>query len=103
MTVTRLFIRSFILIFSLFFLLNTTASAGSCKGLSKSKCKDSSSCKWVEGYETRKGDKVDSFCRKKNGKPHKEDKYKGMGEIERYQEKQKEELRKQGRELPADY
>jgi len=50
-----------------FFLAQGTASAASCKGLSKSKCGANSSCSWVGGYTTKKGVKVSAFCRNKPG------------------------------------
>lgn len=50
-----------------FFLAQGTASAASCKGLSKSRCSANSSCSWVGGYTTKKNVKVSAFCRNKPG------------------------------------
>lgn len=50
-----------------FFLAQGTASAASCKGLSKSRCGTNSSCSWVGGYTTKKNVKVSAFCRNKPG------------------------------------
>ncbi len=40
----------------------------SCKDLSKSSCGTTQSCSWTKGYKTKKGAKVDSYCRSKPGK-----------------------------------
>jgi hypothetical protein len=50
-----------------FFLSQGSASAASCKGLSKSRCGTSPVCSWVGSYTTKKGIKVSSFCRSKPG------------------------------------
>ena len=42
--------------------------AKACKGLSKTACSNSNSCSWTKGYTTKKGVKVDSYCRNKPGK-----------------------------------
>lgn len=44
------------------------AAAHACKGVSKSECGSMSSCIWVEGYTTKKGTKVDAYCRVKSSK-----------------------------------
>ncbi|MCB1929535.1 MAG: hypothetical protein KDH17_16070 [Rhodocyclaceae bacterium] len=42
-------------------------AASSCKGLEKGRCGSSSSCTWVDSYTTKKGNKVDAYCRSKGG------------------------------------
>ena len=44
------------------------AADSACKGYSKSECGSRESCSWVEGYTTKKGVKVDSYCRAKSSK-----------------------------------
>jgi len=58
---------TFISVLLVFFLTQGSASAASCKGLSKSRCGASSACSWVGSYTTKKGVKVSSFCRNKPG------------------------------------
>lgn len=40
------------------------AQAAECKGMKKSACERSTSCTWVDGYKTKTGNKVASYCRK---------------------------------------
>ena len=47
------------------FLLSGQASAKACKEMSKSACSSSDSCSWVNAYTTKKGVKVNSYCRNK--------------------------------------
>lgn len=46
----------------------TAFAENKCKGLSQSTCSAGASCSWVNGYETKKGKKVDAYCRVKSGK-----------------------------------
>ena len=110
MSVGRNFIQLFFLVITLLFLFITTASAGSCKGLSKSVCRDSSSCKWVEAQKTKKGKEIDSFCSKKSGNSDKEkrknsrkEKYDEQGANEKLKMQSQKSLKEQGRSLPQDY
>lgn len=48
-------------------------STSPCQGLTKTKCKSNKGCLWVEGYTTKEGTKVKSYCRLK---PSKDDKKK---------------------------
>lgn len=48
-------------------LLSTASAKSSCKDLSKTQCGNSSSCSWTQGYTTKKGVKVSSYCRSKPG------------------------------------
>lgn len=48
---------------------STLAADSACKGFSKSECVSKDSCTWVEGYTTKKGVKVDAYCRVKSSKP----------------------------------
>ncbi|WP_316858254.1 hypothetical protein [uncultured Cohaesibacter sp.] len=47
---------------------STLAEAAECKGLQKYKCTSASSCVWIDGYTTKSGSKVRSYCRAKNKK-----------------------------------
>ena len=47
-------------------LAGSTAAEAACKGMSKSKCEGADACVWVNGYTTKKGAKVDSYCRNKS-------------------------------------
>jgi hypothetical protein len=50
-------------------MLGSVANAkSSCKELSKSSCGTTQSCSWTKGYKTKKGVKVNSYCRSKPGK-----------------------------------
>ncbi len=50
-------------------ILGSAANAkSSCKDLSKSSCGTTQSCNWTKGYKTKKGVKVNSYCRSKPGK-----------------------------------
>jgi len=44
------------------------AADSPCKGFSKSECAAKDACSWVEGYTTKKGVKVDPYCRAKSSK-----------------------------------
>lgn len=44
------------------------AADGACKGVSKSECESKDACTWVEGYTTKKGVKVNAYCRVKSTK-----------------------------------
>ena len=44
------------------------AADSACKGFSKSDCASKDACTWVEGYTTKKGVKVDAYCRVKSTK-----------------------------------
>lgn len=44
------------------------AADSACKGLAKSGCAAKDSCSWVDGYTTKKGVKVASYCRAKSSK-----------------------------------
>jgi len=58
------FVFLFGLLFSLL-LFTGSATAKACKGMSKSACTSSSSCTYVKSYKTKKGVKVDAYCRNK--------------------------------------
>ena len=61
--------RLAVLISGLFLAASGSAVAGSaCKGLSQSKCSNNDDCSWVSSYKTKKGVKVDAYCRAKSGK-----------------------------------
>ena len=47
-------------------LAGSAAAETACKGMSKSKCEGAGACVWVDGYTTKKGVKVDSYCRNKS-------------------------------------
>jgi len=44
------------------------AADSACKGSSKSECVSKDACTWVDGYTTKKGVKVDAYCRVKSSK-----------------------------------
>jgi len=46
-------------------LFTGNVSAKACKGMTKSACSTSTSCSWVKSYKTKKGVKVDAYCRNK--------------------------------------
>ena len=59
--------------FSIFLTLSILLFSGnifakSCKEMSKSTCTTASSCTWVKGYTTKKGNKVSAYCRNKASK-----------------------------------
>ena len=58
-----LFISSIFILSMLF--SHSVFAAKSCKEMSKSSCEKSTSCSWVKGYTTKKGNKVDAYCRNK--------------------------------------
>ena len=49
-------------------LAGSAAADTACKGMSQSKCEGAAACVWVNGYTTKKGAKVDSYCRNKSSK-----------------------------------
>ena len=49
-------------------LSGSVAAETVCKGMSQSKCEGAGACVWVNGYTTKKGAKVDSYCRNKSSK-----------------------------------
>ena len=66
-TRNRRSLSSFILVVGLA-LAGSAAAETACKGMSKSKCEGADACSWVNGYTTKKGVKVDSYCRNKSSK-----------------------------------
>ncbi|MCB1890092.1 MAG: hypothetical protein KDH20_20975 [Rhodocyclaceae bacterium] len=44
------------------------SAASACKGMEKGRCGGNASCTWVDSYTTKKGNKVDGYCRSKGGK-----------------------------------
>jgi hypothetical protein len=52
-------------------LAGSAAAETACKSMSKSKCEGADACVWVNGYTTKKGVKVDSYCRNKSSKSSK--------------------------------
>ena len=60
-------------LFLTFFILTANVSAKSCKGMSQSSCSSSSSCSWVNGYKTKSGSQVSSYCRNKAKKSNKKE------------------------------
>lgn len=38
-------------------------AAGECKGKDQKACDGATSCRWVDSYVTKKGNKVDGYCR----------------------------------------
>ena len=77
--------------------MGSALAANACKGLSQSKCGSSSSCSWVDGYTTKKGTKVSSYCRAKSskskgaGESNKSDKAKSSTSKEKSEKKDKSE------------
>lgn len=60
--------RLFSLVLALGLSAAGTAGASDCKGMSQSQCEGDAACTWVEGYTTKKGVKVDSYCRNKSSR-----------------------------------
>ncbi len=52
-------------IFLIVLILSNNSFAKSCKGMSKSSCNNSASCSWINGYKTKSGSKISSYCRNK--------------------------------------
>ena len=55
-------------IFLIVLILSNNSFAKSCKGMSKSSCNNSASCSWINGYKTKSGSKISSYCRNKANK-----------------------------------
>ncbi|WP_419606551.1 hypothetical protein, partial [Thiolapillus sp.] len=45
-----------------------SSAEGICKGMEKSSCATSTSCRWVKGYERSDGRSISGYCRKLPGK-----------------------------------
>ncbi len=58
----------FIVLLLAFLFATPALAAPACKGLSKSQCSRNDGCTWVDGYTTKKGTKVKSYCRTSPGK-----------------------------------
>ncbi len=61
------FIRICLIVLLQVSLVSVASAKSSCKDLSKNKCSSSNSCSWTQGYTTKKGVKVSSYCRTKPG------------------------------------
>ena len=46
------------------FTSSYSSADGICKGMEKSSCTASSSCRWVKGYERADGKAIAGYCRK---------------------------------------
>jgi len=44
-----------------------SGAAGNCRGLEASRCAKDAGCTWVDSYTTKKGSKVNGYCRGKGG------------------------------------
>ncbi|WP_456408393.1 hypothetical protein [Thiolapillus sp.] len=45
-----------------------SSAEGMCKGMEKSSCATSTSCRWVKGYKRTDGRSIAGYCRKLPGK-----------------------------------
>jgi hypothetical protein len=60
--------RIIAIVLMIFAFSSGAQAASSCKDLSTSACSSKQSCSWIRSYKTKKGVKVDGYCRSKPGK-----------------------------------